>query len=524
MGDADVRRPGSQTAGLPQICVALAASTPAEMAKLALAALADAPFLEIRLDSLEDPGAPETFAMLARFHREHPGATVIATCRRTPNGGHFDGTLEAELDILTRAVHAGCQIIDLELESAEQASDEQMTALKNLDAALIVSYHNFHGMDPLDAMYARVARFQPQFAKLVPTALRLEDSLTMLRFLEHNHEQAARDGFALVGMCMGQCGVPSRVLGVRSGSAFTFAASASGGATAPGQATAGELRDSYRIGNIGPNTRIYGVAGSPTTSSLSPRMLNMAFAREAVDAVYLPLETATMEDLLHVARELPLHGLSVTMPHKQAILPILDWIDPLAAAVGAVNTVVGQQDGSLHGFNTDIAGIVAPLERRMSLQSKRVLVLGAGGAARAAVFGLVDRGAEVTIVNRTPETARSLAMQAGASMLLHQELASAEFDVVVNATSIGMRGQPATTWLEPEKLRTKLIFDLVYNPLETPLLQFARQRGIEIIAGIEMFVAQGARQFELWTGLPAPLAAMQQTVLEALTQRQANQS
>ena len=315
---------------------------------------------------------------------------------------------------------------------------------------------------------------------------------------------------------MGDSGIISRVLGVRAGSAFTFASATQGDETGPGQIDARTLLDLYRIERIDAATKLFGVAGNPVRSSLSPLMLNTAFRRETVNAAYLPLQAGTLPDLLQLVHGLRLQGFSVTMPFKQDILPHLEKTDPLTAKIGACNTVLRAPDGKLYGFNTDVAGIVGPLQKRMPLRNAKVLVLGAGGAARAAVFGLKDKGAEVFILNRTPETAQKLAKQAAAKTIKREALPKTTFDIVVNATPAGMAHQPATPILEAKELNAKLVFDLVYNPLDTPLLKLARQQNIPIVTGVEMFVQQGARQFEIWTGKPAPEEEMLRVVLHAL--------
>jgi 3-dehydroquinate dehydratase/shikimate dehydrogenase len=183
-----------------------------------------------------------------------------------------------------------------------------------------------------------------------------------------------------------------------------------------------------------------------------------------------------------------------------------------------VNTISRLPDGKFYGFNTDVAGIVGPLERRLSLRNAKVLVLGAGGAARAAVFGCRDKGAEVWILNRTPETAQKLARQAGAKTIKRDALAKQPFDIIINATPAGMSGNKTAAILAPEELNARIVFDLVYNPIETPLLRMARQKGIAVITGVEMFVQQGARQFEIWTGKPAPEEEMLRVVVHSLRQ------
>ncbi|MGO4210070.1 shikimate dehydrogenase, partial [Terriglobus sp. YAF25] len=309
--------------------------------------------------------------------------------------------------------------------------------------------------------------------------------------------------------------------GVRAGSAFTFAASSVEDATAPGQIPARALVENYRIDHIAAGTKIYGVAGNPVRSSLSPLMLNTAFRRETVNAVYLALQTSKLTDLLKMVQTVPIHGLSVTMPLKQEILEHLERTDPLSAKIGAVNTIVRAQDGKLYGFNTDVGGIVGPVERRRPIRGLKVLVLGAGGASRAAVFGLKEKGADVTIYNRTLETAQKLAKQAGAKTIKRELIGKTHFDLIINSTPAGMKGNKLTHILEPGEMHADLVFDLVYNPVETPFLRTAREKGIPVITGVEMFVHQGARQFEIWTGKPAPEEEMLRVVVHALRQQQA---
>ena len=484
----------------------------AEMIEKASAAVRETPFLEFRLDYLENPRAE--LAAFGEFLMSNPSVTAIATCRRKELGGHFGGNLSAEMEILVRAAEAGFAIVDLELESAEALKKEALTRLQGTGVALLLSHHDFDQTRDLDAVYQRMLRFKPDFAKIVPTARVLADNVTLMRFLEQMSDSAS-----VIGICMGEMGIISRVLGVRAGSLFTFAAASQGEETGPGQIAARTLLDVYRLAEVDAATKVYGVAGNPIRTSLSPVMMNAAFRRETMNAVYLALQTEKVEDLLTVLREIPLQGLSVTMPLKQTILPYLERTDPLSAKIGACNTVLRAADGKLYGFNTDVAGIVGPLEKRMALRGAKVLVLGAGGAARAAVFGLKEKGAEVLILNRNPETAQRLAKQSGAKVQKREAVAKSQFDVIVNATPVGMSGHRSESLLEENELRTKLVFDLVYNPMETPLIRSARAQGISVITGVEMFVQQGARQFEIWTGKPAPEDEMLRVVVHALRQQ-----
>ena len=504
-----------------KLCVAIIGTSPNEMIEKATEVLKESTFLEFRLDYLAKP--LNALPALKHFLAANGAATAIATCRLKDNGGRFEGSRTAELEVLLKAAASGFHLIDIELESIEKLPKNTVNQLREAGAAVIVSYHDFHATKDLEAIYKRMKPFAPDFLKVVPTARSLSDNLTLMKFLERVEDET---NSSVVGICMGEAGIISRVLGLRAGSAFTFAAATEGEETAPGQIAARTLIETYRIDQVDAATKIYGVAGNPIHSSLSPLMMNTAFRRETVNAVYLGLQTAKADDLFKLAREVPIQGLSITMPLKQDVMPLLERTDPLSAKIGAVNTILRAQDGKFYGFNTDVAGIVHPLERRLSLKGAKVLVLGAGGAARAAVFGCADKGAEVFIYNRTPETAQKLARQASAKAIKRDAIAKSSFDVIINATSVGMASATKsasaknvpTSPLEASEINARYVFDLVYNPIETPLLRLARQKGIPVITGVEMFVQQGARQFEIWTGKPAPEEEMLRVVLHSLRQ------
>src|SRR5437868_10411974 len=198
-------------------------------------------------------------------------------------------------------------------------------------------------------------RLPADYYRIVATATTLSDNVTMIKFLEKEGDKDS-----LIGLCMGEQGIISRVLGVRAGSVFTFASVSPGEETAPGQVTAQELRNVYRIEQVDAATRVYGVAGDPVSHSLSPVMMNTAFRREALNAVYLSLHAKSIKDLVACARDIPLHGMSVTMPYKEEIIKHLDNTDPVTAKIGACNTVIRSQDGKLYGFNTDVFGVLRP--------------------------------------------------------------------------------------------------------------------------------------------------------------------
>jgi 3-dehydroquinate dehydratase/shikimate dehydrogenase len=496
---------------LPRVCVAVIGSDASNMIEKAEAVIRDNSFLEFRLDYLSKPAL--ALPKIKRFMETHPGTVAIATCRRVAAGGKFRGSIASQLNVLAKAAASGCQLLDVELQTASKSKPAQLVKLRS-KAALILSYHDFRATKKLEQTLEKMLKYPADFYKVVSTATTLADNVTMIKFLAKEG-----DKHSLIGMSMGEQGIISRVLGVRAGSVFTFASAGVGEETAPGQVTAQELRNVYRIEQVDAATRIYGVAGDPVAHSLSPAIMNAAFRRENVNAVYLALHAKTLKDLLTCVREIPIHGISVTMPYKQGIVSYLDNTDSHTSKIGACNTVVRAQDGKLYGFNTDAAGIVRPLERRLStLEGARILVLGAGGAARAAVFGLKERGCEVYVLNRSAAPAKKLARQARARTIKRADLKKLAFDVIINATPVGM-GNTRETPLQDKEINARYVFDMVYDPAETRLLRLAKERGAQVIPGIEMFVHQAARQFEIWTGKPAPWDEMLRVVLLALQER-----
>jgi 3-dehydroquinate dehydratase / shikimate dehydrogenase len=492
---------------LPRICVAVVGEDASNIIDRAESLVRDNPFMEFRLDYLSQPAAG--LPKLKHFLDLHPEATVIATCRRVVNGGRFKGSAAAQLDILLNAAATGFQLVDIELQSAEILKKGELAELKDR-VGVILSYHDFKATKKLEETFAEMKGYPADFYKVVSTATTLYDNVLMMKFLQVHSPQ-----HEMVGLCMGEQGIISRVLGVRAGSVFTFAAATRGEETAPGQVTASELRDIYRIEMVDAATQVYGVAGDPIAHSLSPIMMNTAFRRETVNAVYLGLHARSLKDLLACVPDIPIRGLSITMPYKQDIVEELSNSDALTKQIGACNTVVRSQDGKLYGFNTDVAGVLVPLEQRMALLGAKVLLVGAGGVARAAAFGLKNKGAEVFIVNRTAEKGQALARQTKSKYVKRADLAKMSFDVIINATPLGM-GSNRQSPLEEKELNTKFLFDLVYAPAETKLIKMARARNIQVIPGLEMFVQQGARQFEIWSGKPAPVAEMGYVVTKAL--------
>ena len=263
-------------------------------------------------------------------------------------------------------------------------------------------------------------------------------------------------------------------------------------------------------------TELYGIMGKPVAHSLSPAMHNKAFGHLGLNKVYVPFPVRDVRPAMEGFRALQVRGVSVTIPHKQAVIPFLDAIDPVAEKIGAVNTLVISDD-RIKGYNTDWLGANMALEHICKLADSDVLVLGAGGSARAIGFGLQERGARVILASRTPTRGRNLAFELGCPWHPLAEIEDLEVDALVNATSVGMHPQADAMPVAAEVLKKiPAVMDIVYAPLETRLLREARQAGCKTIDGTYMLLYQGAAQFELWHDIPAPVDVMQKELLSLL--------
>ncbi|HME59231.1 MAG TPA: shikimate dehydrogenase, partial [Terracidiphilus sp.] len=320
----------------------------------------------------------------------------------------------------------------------------------------------------------------------------------------------------LILLAMGEAGFPTRVLSPAWGGLYTYAAPSTAEGTSSGQVCARQLRQLYRVDKLTRSAKIYGVVADPVRHSISPAVLNRAFHARRMDAVYLPflVSPTQLKDFFTVANDLPLAGFSVTIPHKQKVLRYLDVIEPLARRIGAVNTV-WKKAGKWRGANSDAEAVTGPLSKRVRLSKSTVLLVGNGGAARSAAFALVDGGAKVSIVGRNPDRVRSLARVCGAEPLLREQLDSRHFDALVHATPLGMHPNPKACFFNG-KIPAGVVFDMVYNPMETELIRRAREQQCEVIPGLQMFLEQAARQFEIWTGETAPRAVMEKAAVEVL--------
>jgi 3-dehydroquinate dehydratase/shikimate dehydrogenase len=490
--------------GRERICVVIAERTADAALKALRQTLKNSRTAELRMDWLSSNA--EIDRLIMRLQVDRKKACVIATMRRRAAGGKYAGDVHDQMLWLRFAAECGCAWCDVEVESAERLDQYGLDELRQVGAQVMISFHDFRGTPrDLQAVVRRLERCGGDAIKIAAHARTIGDSVRVL-----STAQGKRD---VVAVPMGEVGLPARILALRAGSALAYAAADQ--ATAPGQLSAGEMRGMYRAEKLDRRTSVYGVIGNPIAHSLSPLMHNAAFAARRVNAVLLPFLVTDLKDFLAAAPKFGVKGFAITLPHKQAIIPHLDGCDPLAAKIGAVNTVVVRGGGKLYGYNTDYVGVLRALSSRVELKGSRVLLLGAGGAARAAAFALVEAGANVSIWARRDAQSAGLARDANCESIARKKLKGEFFDATVNSTPLGLRESDAPP-LRTDELNCRVVMDMIYRPMRTKLLKLAERRGIETVSGAEMFIAQGIAQWEIWLGQHAPAEIMRRVTLAAL--------
>lgn len=488
-----------------RLCVAVSEPTVEAARAAAGRACRWADLVEIRADAIRDL---QVEALLGG-----KPCPILFTLRTRAEGGAYDGPEGARLETLCEAAQLGADYVDVEFSSYWKAVLDAVPKER-----VILSHHDFQGTpDDLTAVVDAMAATGAGVVKVATRARSLADNLTIERLLRH----ATECGIRLVALAMGREGIPSRVLGPSWGSWMTFASLPGSAGTADGQIPADVLLEHYRIRRIGPDTALYGVLGRPLGHSMSPLVHNAAFALASRDAVYLPLEAASAEDFDAFDAAHPLRGVSVTIPYKEVMHARAASLSVPAEVTGATNTLSRTARG-WHGENTDVDGFLRPLIRRMHPGSVKAVVLGTGGAGRAAVCALRSQGASVTVVARNPAAAKALAERFDAASRAWSEIGSITWDLLVNTTPVGMHPDVDASPVAPDVLRAGAwVYDLVYNPTETRLLREARERGCRTIRGSEMFLAQALRQQQIWTGALPEAEPLRQLLDEALSARRA---
>ncbi|BCS33614.1 hypothetical protein TBR22_A28410 [Luteitalea sp. TBR-22] len=459
-------------------------------------ALRVADLVELRLDRLPPLPVAEVMGEAA--------SRAVVTFRPVREGGRFEGEESAREARLREALTHGAAYVDVEWDAP--FADDFIAAFPG---RVILSRHDFKGMPAdLAALVSAMAARRPGVVKLAVTPTRLTDQLAF------RAAAPAAGDVPLVLIAMGPVGLPSRLLPSRLGSHWTYG----GAAVAPGQVRPEVMRARYRVGQQGPTTQVFGVAGRPISHSWSPTLHNAALRALGVDGVYVPFEAQDIGDLLTMAEALDVRGLSVTAPFKLDALAAAVRADELATRLGAANTLT-RVEGGWAARNTDVEGFLQPLRDRLArtgrvLSGLRVAVLGAGGAARAVVAGLVDAGAAPTVHARRREQAEQLVALGARAGQASPEPGT--WDVLVNTTPVGTAshdGASDATPIDADRLTSGgLVYDLVYNPGRTRLLREAAAAGCDTLGGLEMLIGQAGVQVATWFGVAPPLDAMRAAI------------
>jgi len=452
---------------------------------------------------------------LKRLLEKRP-CPVVITCRRREDGGRWEKTEQERLMVLRSAIASGVDFVDLEEDIA--GSIPRYGATKR-----IVSLHNFERTpEDLEDIHARLAALDADVVKIATMANSFTDCIRMMRLVEGAKVPT-------IGLCMGDLGVVTRILALRYGAPFTYTALSSDRKIAPGQITFETMRSVYRPQEIDHETRLFGVVADPVAHSLSPHIHNAAFQHHELNYRYLPFRIPAEELNLFLqwCKTVGIGGLSVTIPHKEAMLGLMDEAESASQGIGAINTVA-IKNGIASGYNTDYRAAMDCLTEALKTQKtmqnqayreedlfrgRGVLLLGAGGVAKAIGYGLRQRGAIVAVTSRTMERAEELARMIGGRALPWSARHDIKVGILVNCTPIGMHPDIDSSPYKTDNLNEDtIVFDTIYNPEQTVLVKDAKKTGCFVVNGLDMFVRQAAYQYKLFTGLEPPAQLMRETV------------
>ncbi|CAK9145507.1 unnamed protein product [Ilex paraguariensis] len=495
------------------ICAPIMADSVDQMLiQMKTAKLSGADLVEVRLDSLRSFNPLQDIETLIK----HCPLPTLFTYRPIWEGGQYDGDEKSRLDALRVAMELGADYIDVELKAIHEFNNS-MHGRKPAQSKIIVSSHNYENTPSVEDLGNLVARIQASGAdivKIATTALDITDVARVFQITVHSQ-------VPIIAMVMGERGLMSRILCAKFGGYLTFGTLESGRLSAPGQPTIDDLLNLYNFRQIGPDTKVFGVIGKPVSHSKSPILYNKAFKAIDFNGVYVHLLVDDVANFLQTYSSTDFAGFSCTIPHKEAALKCCGEVDPVAKSIGAVNCIIRRSnDGKLFGCNTDYIGAISAIEDGLRgshpisstsgspLAGKLFVVIGAGGAGKALAYGAKEKGARVVIANRTYDRARELADTVGGDALSLNELLNFHPEdgmVLANTTAIGMHPKVDETPISKEALKSyALVFDAVYTPRITRLLQEAQECGAKIVSGVEMFIGQAYEQYERFTGLPAP--------------------
>ena len=431
---------------------------------------------------------------------------LIFTARSTSEGGRLKDTDPKRRALLLEAVRRGYDYVDIEYRSG---FFDIMT--EKAGKGLIVSFHDMTGTPAdLETLYDGMCKTGADVVKIAVSPRSMTDVGHLMELVRRH----AGSKTPLIAIALGPLGAVSRIMGPKYGAPFVYASTDKAHEAAAGQIPAEEMDTLYGVRSIGPQTKLYGLVGGDVIRSLSPAIHNRGFSETGLDAVFVPLQTESLSAFFQAFPHLGLSGFCVTRPYKVEMVGRMQAVDATVAQCGSVNTVVVHDNGQLHGTSTDGLGVVAPLRKRGEIRGKAVIILGAGGAARAAAVALEERGARVRLLARNREKAVQVGAEVGCAAGDLTVLLNSQWDILINATPVG-GGPLAEQTLVPKALLKSgaTVLDMNYDPLETRLLREASEAGCTVIGGFEMLLAQAAAQFEVWTGAEAPLDAMRSSAL-----------
>ena len=485
------------------ICIPIVGPTQSKSLQDIVAAEPLADILELRLDLMSDY---DLDALLAASTKP-----CIVTNRTKREGGQFSGSEEERIVLLKQAMVAGAEYVDIETSTPKELLKPFLQSERK--SKVILSYHNFTDTpEETEHLYELMCGMPADILKIVTYARDINNNLALFNLIH----RSKKDGKKLIALCMGEKGEISRILSPLLGGFLTFGSLETGKETAPGQITGASLRDIYRVCDKRDAFKIFGVIGNPVYKSMGYLIHNRAFKEIGSTDIYVPFLVDNVENFFKGFSPY-FEGLSVTMPFKEDIMALMDKIEETAKRIGAVNTVVRDETG-WKGYNTDCMGALKALEKHVDLKGKNVLIVGAGGTAKAIGYGVQEKGAKITVTyNRNKEKGLQLAKELAAKVVNIQDAGEEEIDVLINCSPVGMSPNQEETPISSRYLRKGMVvFDSVYNPLETRLIREAKVAGCVTISGLELFVNQAVGQFELWTGQKAPADPMRDVVVKGL--------
>jgi len=519
------------------ICIPITAKTNKEALQEIERSCPIADFIELRMDLIADGNLDD---LIPAIRNATGSVKIIVTCRKKEEALSANELPQAKsiikdkeigkMDLLKKAIEMKVEFVDIELTEGQTAIGELRDCCAKLGGVtgIIVSYHDIKktpSLAKLKEIFQKCLENGAAIVKIVTFAKSAEDNLKVLSMIPYAQKHSQK----IIAMCMGDEGRISRVVAPFLGAYLSFAVLDQGEQAAPGQLTVQEMRQINNLikGNLlpsksgvvlsaGQNLQNYVLLGNPVAQSLSPLMHNAALKEMGIDGRYSAFCVSDLEAALQGIKGMDIRGASVTIPYKVSVMGYLDEIQDDALNIGAVNTIVNN-NGRLVGYNTDWLGLLLTIRELMPVKDQTFVIIGAGGTARAAVYGIMKEGGLPIIVNRTMVRGKILSNEFNCPFYSLSDLVKVKADCLINTTPVGMYPHIDQSPVEASLLGGyKYVIDVIYNPLKTKLLRDAEEQGCRTVSGLDMFVHQGAQQIKLWTGKEPSRVLMKKVVTERL--------